>query len=208
MFHITENDYSELIDVVRSALEEYLIDTLHAKEVTGMSSFDSKIAEIQRLISLESLKNGKKDLFSQYSRPLISKQEGQKEGEKVEVFLSYSHTDRILAGKLAKLLEEMGIGVFLAHEDVSVSDEWRKEIFRHLKSCTLLVALLTPNFQESVWTNQESGFVYGRGAMIIPLIVGGTDIKVFGFLESLQGIHLKEDDLPDCVQKILKLIMP
>jgi len=202
-FQIEERSYYELLDIIRSALEVYLQDTLQAKEKTGLSSFDTKIAEIRRLINLESLKNRKPDLFTKYYVPSFS----MKEGKKVEVFLSYSHADRNLAGEVAKLLEEKGIDVFLAHEDINISEEWREEILKHLKNCTLLIALLTPNFKESVWTNQEAGFALGRGAKIIPLIVGGTDIKVFGFLESLQGIHVKEDNLPDCIEKILKIIM-
>lgn len=136
------------------------------------------------MLSLESLKDRKDNLFDKYYAPSISK----KEGKKVEVFLGYSHSDRVLAGKVAELLREKGIDVFLAHENIEISEEWRGEIVKHLTSSALLVALLAPDFEKSIWTNQETGFMLGRGAKIIPLIVGETDIKNFGFVKALQGI--------------------
>jgi len=186
-------------------LEVYLQDTLNAKQLTGLSSFDTRIAEIRRLINLDSLKNRKSDLFSKYYVPSTPK----REGEKIEVFLSYSNRDKELAGKIAKLLEEKGIDVFLAHEDIEISKEWREEILKHLRNCNFLIALLTPNFKDSTWTNQETGFAFGKGVKIIPLIVGNTTNSLidFGFLESFQGIHIEDNDLSKYIEKILKIIM-
>lgn len=202
IFQMHKDDYSEMMNMIRSALEEYLKDTLHAKSITGISSFDSRIAEIRRLIGLDPLKDRKSDLFREYFRSSAS----IGEGKRVEIFLSYSHVDKILAGSLAKLLREEGVDVFLAHDDINISDEWREEILKHLDECSLLIALLTPNFEKSVWANQESGFAFGKGTKTIPLIVGDTNVKMFGLLESKQGIHLDEGNLQDCVKKIFKTI--
>ena len=136
----------------------------------------------------------------------ISKPALQVLREKKEVFFSYSHKDRVLAGKIAALLKEKGIVVFLAHENIEVSEEWRKEIFKHLESDRVLLALLTPNHEKSVWANQEAGIMHGKGEKVIPLIVGKTEIKKCGFLEALQGIPIKEENLDDSLGEILRAI--
>ena len=122
-------------------------------------------------------------------------------------FFSYSHRDRVLARKIATFLNEKGIDVFLAHEHIEVSEEWREEIFKHLESASVLLALLTPNYEKSVWANQEAGIMRGKGGKVIPLIVGKTEIKKSGFLEALQGIPIKEENLNDYLEEILRTIL-
>jgi hypothetical protein len=202
-FAMDADGYLGLLDTIKSALQTYLQDTIKAKDKTGLSSFDTRIAETRRVLSLESLKDRKDNLFDKYYAPSIS----EREGKKVEVFLSYSHNDRVLAGKVAEQMKEKGVDVFLAHESIEISEEWREEIAEHLANSALLIALLTPDFEKSVWTNQETGFMLGRGAKIIPLIVGETDIKDFGFVEALQGIHVNEENLQECIEKILRIIL-
>lgn len=202
VYDMDAKNHEALMDITRSALEIYLRNTIEAKAKSGLAGFDAKIQEIRRIISLEGLKDRKTDLYDKYYEAPIP----AAEGEKIEVFLSYSHEDRVLAGEIARLLTKRGIDVFLAHEDIEVSEEWREEIFEHLESCIVLVALLTPNFEKSVWANQEAGHMRGKGGKVIPLIVGETDIKKFGFLEALQGIPVKEN-LDDCVEEILKIIL-
>lgn len=132
------DDYEAVMDIIKSALEIYLEDTLDAKAKSGLDAFDRKIQEIRKVTNSEVLKDRKTNLFNEYSDiPTTSLK-----GVVVEVFFSYSHKDRVLAGKIASLLTEKRISVFPAHEDIEVSKEWRDEIFEHLKSSNVLLALL------------------------------------------------------------------
>jgi hypothetical protein len=133
------------------------------------------------------LRNAETDLFDNYySKPRAN-----------GIFISYSNKDKKLAGKIRNSLAQSlkNVEIFLAHHDIEVSKEWRQEIQQHLEKSDLLIAILTPNFKSSVWTNQETGFALGKGTTVIPLIVEGTDIREFGFVEEKQGITIKEDDL-------------
>ena len=56
-------------------------------------------------------------------------------------------------------------------------------------------------------TNQEAGYVMGRGKKVVPLIAGETDIKEFGFLEALQGIQVKEEKPEISFDEILSTIV-
>lgn len=201
-FQLDAKSHQSLMNIIRSALEVYLQDTLKAKAKTGLPVFDAKIQEIRRIISLDGPKIGKTDLFDKYYQTPIP----ISEGKKIEIFLSYANEDKLLAGKIASLLNKREIDVFLAHEDIEVSKEWRNEILKHLKNDNYLLALLTANYEKSIWTNQEAGYMMGKGGKTISLIVGETNIKKFGFLESFQGIPVEEENLEDCVDKIVSII--
>jgi hypothetical protein len=202
-FELDVKSHQSLMDIVRSALEVYLQDAMKAKAKTGLPGFDAKIHEIRRIISLGGPQIGKTDLFDRYYQapiPIL-------EGKRIEIFFSYANEDKLLAGKIASLLNKREIDVFLAHEDIEISKIWRNEILKHLKNDNFLLALLTPNCEKSVWANQEAGYMIGKGGKNIPLIVGETDVKKFGFLESFQGIPFEEENLEDCVNKIVSIIL-
>jgi len=203
VYQLDEKTHTAIMDIIRSALEVFLQDTLDARAKTGLPAFDSKIEEIRRAISLEGFKNRETKLFDKYYQARTQSIEGRK----VEVFLSYAHENRVLAGKVASLLKNRDIDVFLAHEDIEVSEEWRKEILKHLKTDRILIALLTPEYERSVWTNQEAGYVLGKEGKSIPLIVGNVDIKKFGFLESFQGIPTLEGNIEDSIDEIIEAIL-
>lgn len=185
-------DYGFIMNTIKSALGIYLQDTLNAKAESGLDAFDRKIERVRQIIDSEFLKDWKNDLFNKYSDIATA----SLKSEEIEIFFSYSHKDRLLAGKIASLLIEKGISVFLAHEHIEVSKEWRDEIFEHLKTANVLLALLTPNYKKSVWANQEAGYMFGKKACmpakIISLIVEETQIEKFGFLEAFQGFNLRK----------------
>jgi hypothetical protein len=199
---LSEDANNDFMSIIRSALEVYLKDVIKAKADTGLPGFDSRIQEIRRIINLDGPKIGKTDLFDKYYQaPSLGI-----EGKRLEVFLSYSNKDKEIAGKIATLLREKGVGVFLAHEDIEVSDEWRIEILKHLNNDNFLVSLLTENYEASTWANQEAGYMMGKGGKNISLVVGNTDIKKFGFLESLQGIKVEGEDFEGYANEIIECL--
>jgi len=199
-YRMGKKPFQNMMNVIRSALELYLKDTKEAKNKSNIASFDSKIGDITKVISLPAIQEGNPNIYDKYL-------ELEPKEEEKRIFLSYSHDDRVLAGKIADFLREKGIYVFLAHKDIEISDEWRDEIHKNLRDCNVLLALLTPSFKESVWTNQEAGYIMGRERKIVPLIVGKTKIKDFGFLETLQGIKVKEEKPELSFEEILNTVV-
>lgn len=197
-----ESVFLRRMDVIRSALEIFLRETKEARAKSGVTGteFDSKIQEIERALNTDAVKKGKVDLFNKYCESVSSR-------ERVEVFLSYSHNDKVLAGKMSAFLEQNEIDVFLAHEDIEISKKWRSEIFKHLESCDVLLALLTLSFEGSAWANQEVGYAIRRMVPVVPIIVGKVDIKNFGFLEGIQGIPIEREKLEQYFERILATIM-
>ncbi|MCP4583280.1 MAG: toll/interleukin-1 receptor domain-containing protein [candidate division Zixibacteria bacterium] len=106
----------------------------------------------------------------------------------VKVFMSYSNTDKSLVGKIKQHLEEANLSVFVAHDDIEISEEWEDRILKELRDCHVFIALLTPNFRPSEWTDQEVGSAIAGNKLIIPLI----DDKIHGFLKRKQGLNIKD----------------
>ena len=104
-------------------------------------------------------------------------------------FVSYSHADRQYGAQVKGVLEMFGIKAFLAHDDLLVSDEWRRRILEELNRCDLFVPLLSANFVSSNWAPQEVGFIIARPEVVIaPLSIDGT--IPFGFMSHVQSRHI------------------
>src|SRR5262249_30091570 len=85
------------------------------------------------------------------------------------MFISHVHTAKRQAGALRQVLQRYAISAFVAHEDIETSDEWREEILRSLMSMDAFVAIITPDFNSSKWTDQEVGLAVARNVLMIPI---------------------------------------
>ncbi len=88
------------------------------------------------------------------------------EGEPL-VFISHTWTNKALAAEIRDTFAELGIKGFVAHEDIEPTKDWAAEIERNLHSCSALVAVLTEDFAESAFCNQEVGYALGRGRLVV-----------------------------------------
>jgi hypothetical protein len=79
------------------------------------------------------------------------------------LFLSHVAAYKVSVSTLKSQLGLRGVAAFVAHEDIEPSLEWRDEIELGLRSMHALVALITPEFHASPWTDQEIGWALGRG---------------------------------------------
>jgi hypothetical protein len=105
----------------------------------------------------------------------------------VRVFLSHKATVKAEAAQLRKAFLRCGIGAFVAHEDIEPTQEWQKEIERALFSMDALVALLSPDFHDSDWTDQEVGVAIGRGVPLISVRLGRDPYGLMGKGQGLGG---------------------
>lgn len=122
----------------------------------------------------------------------------------LEIFISYSTKDKAIAAKVANSIRLAGAEAFLAHEAIEVSTEWRAEILNQLKTCSVIFCLVTKNFLDSEWTQQEAGFAMAREVKVVSLIFNG--IRPPGFIEICQGIHVTIDKLDGIVKELVESI--
>lgn len=111
--------------------------------------------------------------------------------EKLRFFISYSSKEKEIAGALKKVLEEYGVEVFVAHDDITPSDEWVGAIIGNLHNTHVFIPLLSYNFLHSEWTDQEIGIAFALNKYIIPVKI---DIDPKGFIRDLQALKTGELD--------------
>ena len=124
-------------------------------------------------------------------------------GRSIRVFLSYSTSDKEIAGNIRWGLEELGVEAFLAHEDISPSAEWQDVILENLRSCDVFVPILTRHFHNSNWTDQETGVAICLQKLIIPLKI---DANPYGFIGKYQALKFDLDKLAESCWVILSTI--
>lgn len=101
------------------------------------------------------------------------------------LFLSHLAKHKAEVSKLKDELELFGVAAFVAHEAIQPSLEWQREIELALRSMHGLLALITPDFHASLWTDQEIGWAFGRGVLVVPVRLGADP---YGFAGKVQGI--------------------
>jgi TIR domain len=101
------------------------------------------------------------------------------------VFLSHKSEIKKQTGELKEQLEVFGISAFVAHADIEPTVEWQDEIENALASMDAFVALLTTDFHESNWTDQEVGYALGHG---VPLIAVKLGKDPYGFIGKFQAL--------------------
>lgn len=115
----------------------------------------------------------------------------------LRVFVSHTHEHRARVGRLKQQLERRGIECFVAHADITPSDEWRDAILEALETCEALLVWLTPDLHASDWTDQEIGHGLARRTPILTVRFEGT--RLHGYLErfqALDGETISDTDLP------------
>lgn len=123
----------------------------------------------------------------------------------LRLFISHRDEDKAAAQSLADDLEEYGVSAFVAHDAIKPMKEWQKEILKGLATMEVMLVLLTEEFHESVWTNQEVGFALGRGIPIICLKIGPVDPK--GFISSHQALKRNPDELGKAASDVMKALL-
>jgi hypothetical protein len=109
------------------------------------------------------------------------------------LFISHTHPNAPFAAKVKTYLERVLIECFVAHNDIEPSEKWMRVIESALLTCHAAVALVTPDFRESKWCDQEVGFCLARSMLVVPLM---RDVDPHGFLSEFQGVKLNENTHP------------
>ena len=81
---------------------------------------------------------------------------------RTRVFLSHRAQDRKSVSAVADRLRERGHKTFVAHDDIRATKQWRNEILYALNTMTHFVGLITDDFHEGSWTDQEIGYAFAR----------------------------------------------
>ena len=142
------------------------------------TSGDSSLLELASLYDIQAL-------------PSRSSEDTVQALERFRVFLSFISAHGRYATDIKTRLEHLGFDAFLSHIDTESNTVWQENIERALDSCHALVALLTPGYNESQWTDQEIGWAYGRNIPVIGVRLG---LDPYGFIGRLQGVTGEDEE--------------
>jgi hypothetical protein len=121
--------------------------------------------------------------------------------EGYRVFLSHKNEVKKETAELKEKLKLFGISGFVAHEDIHPTKEWQDEIENALFSMDAFVALMTEEFHDSIWTDQEVGVAFGRSVPIISIKLGKDP---YGFIGKFQALSCSWDS---AAKEIVKLLL-
>jgi TIR domain len=116
------------------------------------------------------------------------------------LFLSHKSEVKKETAELKEKLGLFGVSAFVAHEDIEPSRTWLAEIENALHSMDAFAALVTENFHDSDWTDQEVGFALARRVPVIAVKLGRDP---YGFLGKFQALRASWDDAAEGIVKLL-----
>lgn len=127
-----------------------------------------------------------------------------KDTDRFRLFLSHTSKHKVKATRLKTCLDLYAISGFVAHEDIHPTLEWELEIERALRCMDAFVAIHTPGFSASFWTQQEVGFAVGRGVKIISLRMGEDPT---GFISKRQALPRQQKTAEEVAKEIDQLLL-
>lgn len=111
--------------------------------------------------------------------------------DRIKVFISYSSEEKHIGGKLKQcLINFCGYDAFIAHDDIPGSEIFEKEILQAIKHTDFFIPLISKNFKESVYADQETGYSVGLNKKIIPIKL--ESINPYGFINKFQALQYKK----------------
>lgn len=122
----------------------------------------------------------------------------------LRLFISHVHTQKELAAKVQNVLSGFFISCFVAHADIEPTREWQDEIELALQTSEVLVTVLSDDFHESSWTDQEVGFSMGRGLVIIPIRLG---LDPYGLMGKYQALSLTRTTPIEIANGIVRVLL-
>lgn len=119
----------------------------------------------------------------------------------LRTFISHKATHLSKAIELQNTLRNYGFGSFVAYTDVQPMRKWQEAIEQALQTMDILLALLTQDFNDSEWTDQEVGFALGRGIPVVPIKLGRNP---YGFIGKYQAINGENRRKQEVVNEVLR----
>lgn len=119
------------------------------------------------------------------------------------LFISHLSANKISASNLKSCLAFYGIDCFVAHEDITPSKEWEKEIEKGLFTMDALCAIVVPDFIKSQWCDQEVGIALGLRKLVISIDKGEVPYGFFGKYQALKSKNKNANEIAIDVWKAI-----
>ena len=95
----------------------------------------------------------------------------------IDVFISYSSKDKIVADAVCHALEENRVMCWIAPRDVIVGQSYAKQIMQSIKECQVIVLIFSENSNKSEHVENEIDKGFNCGKPIIPFLIDRTEMN-------------------------------
>jgi len=95
------------------------------------------------------------------------------------VFISYSHQDEEFVLRLARMLEERGVSVWVDRGDIHAGAEWQHTIAQAVENSLAFLLVISPDSVESDYVAQEYSLAQAHDKPIVPLLYRKTKIPEY-----------------------------
>lgn len=95
----------------------------------------------------------------------------------MEVFISYSSKDKLIADAVCHALEENLITCWIAPRDVEVGLPYARQIMQAIKDCKVMVLIFSEYANRSEHVGNEIDHGFNNGKTIIPFLIDNTEMN-------------------------------
>lgn len=111
--------------------------------------------------------------------------------ERIKVFISYSSAQKHLGGLFKRcLISYAGYDTFIAHDDIEGARIFEDEIIKAINNCDFFIPLISNEFKQSAFTDQETGIAVASKKLIIPIKL--SNINPYGFIGKYHALQYRE----------------
>src|SRR3989338_391432 len=129
---------------------------------------------------------------------------GEKNMKKIQVFICYSSRDDRIGGSIKAVFDNyFGFNSFLAHDNLKISDDWPREVWRNLIRAEYVVPIISSHFEHSAFANQEIGLSLAWGKNIVPISIDGTNPH--GFIKFKQAYKCHGDSEHELIRAVTEV---
>lgn len=87
-----------------------------------------------------------------------------------QVFVSYSHNDKMLVKQIVSSLEKIGVTIFLDEKSINWGEEIQNKVKKSLEDSVALLVIVSDESLKSQWVAFETAYAMCKGIPILPLL--------------------------------------
>jgi hypothetical protein len=105
-----------------------------------------------------------------------------RQSAKSGVFINYSRQDDFFAVELADTLRDAGLPVWIDIADIPAEADWHDSIRGALRSCGVMLSVLSQAALQDTQARNEQGIFIKRGKIVIPVLSEACDVQSLNLL--------------------------
>ncbi len=124
-----------------------------------------------------------------------------------DVFLSYSHKDRVWVAEFAEALSQAGVRTWFDKAAISLGERWQERLQHALRTSRTLILIVSSQSVEGPWTFFELGAAIADEKRIIPIVIGDVELTKIPML--LRRYQFLEESSPrEAALRVAQVIGP